>query len=133
MAQGDTRGTIPAGLRADYMRKRMEDKATIHVTGSLYVGGDTTIQLHEDNTNTTIDAQETVELVPGGAGLPLVSKGSEQIPEYTTIKTAGIADAAITKAKLGNGAVINGNDDGNKKILKIETDGDVLTIRYYNA
>ena len=126
--------TIPAGLKAKDMRERMEDKATITLTGSLYVGGPTAVTYYNGANHTDpIDAVETVELFAGAAGLPLVSNGVEEIPSYQAIGTDSIRDDAVTKDKLGNGTVVNNSNT--KKVLSIHpdsSDSKILVIEYYD-
>ena len=128
--------TIPAGLRADHMRARMEDKATIQHTGGLYVGGTEQVTYYESEGDrpTTITAYDTVELYPTDASrnLPLVSNGEGQIPSYQLLTAGGIADGAITRELLGKGTVICATASG-KKVLSIEedqNDSNILVIRF---
>lgn len=129
--------TIPKGLRADYMRQRMEDKATITSAGGIYVGR-TAITLHGDrngNTSGTITAYETDCQPLGGAGLPLVSNGTSggwPYLSYKALGTAGVADNAINYAKLGAGTVVSPNNN-KKKVFDAYMDGDILIITYYDA
>ncbi len=120
--------TIPGGLRADYMRKRMEDKATINVIGGLYVGSTSSTNL--DGTSNTF---YVTECLPPSAtvGLPLVSNGQNTIPSYQQLNTGGIAPQAVTKAKLGNGTIAAADPD-HKYTLDITKDSNnVVTIHYY--
>ena len=121
--------TIPEGLRADYMRKRMEDKATITVPGGLYVGGTSSTAVNGTS------FYPAVCLAPGSnsAGLPLVSNGPNAIPSYQQVNTGGIADQAVTLAKMGNGTVVAA-DSTKQYVLSVENDSNdanVLVIRYY--
>ena len=116
---------IPAGLRADYMRQRMEDQTTINVQGGLYVGGDTL------KTVNGVDFYPTKCVAPGTAGYPLVSTGTTV--EYAQIKTGAIDDAAVTSAKLGTGTIVP-SDTTKKYTLDIRVDGNdshVLIIEYH--
>ena len=128
---------IPAGLRADHMRERMEDKATIKHSGALYVGSKTPVTFIDDETGTRppIDAYETVELVPElvNMGLPLVSNGENEIPSYQPLGTIAIMDGAITSDKLGDGTVISDDPQQTRKRLSIHPkngDSSILVIEY---
>ena len=90
--------TIPAGLRGDVMRSMMEDKNTLTAKGGLYVGSGTTTTVG----GTTI--RNTEQLVPGTAGYPLVSKGSNGIG-YQKLGADGIADGAIQARHIQDGAI----------------------------
>lgn len=125
--------TIPEGLRADYMRERMEDKATITAIGGLYIGGPTATYYHNNDGTMTPECHETIVLAPApnSTGLPLVSNGPNAVPSYQQLGSIGIAPEAVTKAKLGNGTVASA--DGNHKyVLDITKDSNnIVTIHYY--
>ena len=105
---------IPEGLYAGQMRARMEDKGSFVTTenvnsiGGLYVGSTTPIQYVDEN-NQTINAYETMILLPtvNDAGLPLCSNGSGELISYRTIGTNGISDDSILPSNLGKGTVIS--------------------------
>lgn len=125
--------TIPAGLRADLMRHRMEDKATITAIGGLYVGSTSPVNFYDENGN-VISAYETELLAPGTDKYPLVSNGTGQKPSYQQLTSAGIANGAITGDKLGEGTVVNSEGDSAKKTLEIyqsTSDVNILVIKYY--
>ncbi len=127
--------TIPAGLRADHMRTRMEDKAVVQHAGGLLVGGTTSVTYYiSENPSTTDHFYDTVELEPGAAGTVLTSKGSGQIPEYKLISADSIADGAITANKLGNGTVLAA-DTMHKYALSVapSTDVNILRINFYQV
>lgn len=125
---------IPPGLRADHMRERMEDKATIQHTGGMYVGSTETFEYYDIEGDDPKIAYKTIELYPTDASrnLPLVSNGDGQIPSYQLLTAGGIADGAITRELLGSGTVICGTGSG-KKVLSIEedqNDSNILVIRF---
>ena len=119
---------IPKGLRADYMRKRMEDKSAMNVTGGLYMGGTTSITLN--NATTTISAKATEILVPGESELALQSQESGSKLVYSTVGTAGFADSQILRRSLGAGTVVGKNDGDIKKTLAITVSGDDIIIEF---
>lgn len=129
------RGTIPAGLKANLMRERMEDKATIANAGSLYVGGLTSTVFVDENGN-NLSGYVTEELKPSSTvGLPLVSKGAGAKPAYEPINTVGISNKAVTKDKMGSGTIVTTAGNNDKMILEIApstTDPNILEIRYYS-
>lgn len=121
---------IPAGLRADYMRKRMEDKATITVTGGLYVGG-TTRTTYMNPNGITIPAVVTEQLPPGPSGYPLVSNGAGNKPTYQQIVNNMILDHSISPTKIQS-LVIDANDVPH--VLKVQvhpSNSAILQILYY--
>lgn len=145
--------TIPAGLRADLMRKRMEDKATMTAIGGIYMGSPTA---SSDLTSTNYSdisgtVYETTCLVPGASGLPLVSNGLGQQVGYSQLTGAGIASGAITADKISDNAVTTSKiQDGaittakqasnftannttkiNNKTLNFDYDNGILTIYYW--
>ena len=129
--------TIPNGLRADHMRARMEDKASILHVGGLYVGGlaSVTYVNDEDDPSADITAYETIELYPtiNDIGLPLVSNGAGAIPSYRQIGASSLVNGTITKDKLSNGTIVNTGNT--KKVLNIHEDpnnSDILVIEFYD-
>ena len=120
--------TIPDGLRADLMRARMEDKATITAIGGLYVGGTNPIN-YVGSGGSIIPAYETECLPPGTSGYPLVSNGAGEKPSYKQVTNNGIEDEAVTGAKLGQGTIVA--LDGTKKyVLDISASNRVLNISF---
>lgn len=118
--------TIPAGLRADVMRQRMEDKNTIKVPGALYVGGPTSVTVGGET------FYPTVRLEPGPSGWPLVSMGNTVT--YAQLPSRGIADGAVTAAKLGTGTIVASNSSASKHVLDIRPDANdshVLIIEFH--
>ena len=124
--------TIPAGLRADLMRNRMEDKATIQTTGSLYVGGTSPVTYYDEHGN-PLSRFITEMLEPGDAGKVLMSNGANTKPSYQTVGTNSIADNAVSYAKLGTGTIVP-SDSTHQYVLNVERDANdtnVLVIQYY--
>lgn len=99
MANGNT--VIPHGLRADLMRKHMENKNTLTKKGSLYVGAGTTYSSASPDYFGDVTCYKTAELEPPTTkGLALISKGSnssnvQQGIEWGQVLTAGIAQGAV--------------------------------------
>ena len=126
--------TIPAGLRVDYMRERMEDKATITVPGGIYVGGATPKTYHNAD-GSTITGYETVCLPPGADGLPLIAKTVDGVKtlEHAQIGADAIADNAMTQAKFGVGTVVSADNNAGPYYFKVTSDSDekVCKITYY--
>ncbi len=91
--------TIPTGLRADFMRKRIVDKATIKNIGSLYVGSGTNMDYGD------VQGREINELPPGSAGQILYSTSNGI--EYHTLTTNDFPDRTIGWNKLGSGAIFS--------------------------
>lgn len=92
--------TIEAGLRADVMRKRMEDKNTLTTKGALYVGSGTS-----STVNGTVIYNTQALTASGSTGYVLCSNGANQIPSYQRVGTNGIADGAITNDKIALNAI----------------------------
>ena len=110
---------IEKGLRANQMRARMEDKAIIENTGSMYMRG----------------SDGTVELQAGGLGTVLCSKGSNAVLQYQQLPTDSFSDTSVSKAKIANvpGLVI-ASGDNNKKyftVKKITVSGDYDDIEIW--
>lgn len=99
MANGNT--VIPHGLRADLMRKHMENKNTLTKKGSLYVGTGTTYLSGSPDDFGDVTCYQTAELVPPiTKGLALISKGSnssdvQQGIEWGQVLATGIAQGAV--------------------------------------
>lgn len=99
MANGNT--VIPHGLRADLMRKHMENKNTLTRKGSLYVGTGTTYSSASPDYFGDVTCYKTAELEPPTTkGLPLISKGVnssnvQQGIEWGQVLPAGIAQGAV--------------------------------------
>ena len=95
--------TIPSGLRADIMRKRMEDKNTLTSKGSLYVGLGTS----RDDTGAA-DVYNTTALTIGSgetSGYILMTQNSET----TGLKwTTSIPALTIGTLNTGSGGIVNG-------------------------
>lgn len=128
--------TIPAGLRADYMRARMEDKATIQHTGGLYMGSTQAVTYRDINngTATVVNAYATKELEPGTAGMPLISNGPGNELSYGPLTSSGIANNTITLNQLGNGTIGTNSGSNARYIFNISEDPDddeVLVIEFY--
>lgn len=130
--------TIPAGLRSDYMRARMEDKATIKNIGGLYMGSTQAVTFKDadssGNPQADIHAYATRELVPGEAGLPLVSNGLGRELSYRSIGLDAVGDKTITALKLGAGTLITSESETSRYVLDISedpNDSNVLVIRFY--
>lgn len=123
--------TIPAGLRADYMRQRMEDKATITTAGGLYVGGTTSTSYMNPDGSTTL-AVETEQLPPGPEGYPLVSNGPSTKPSYQQITSSMIANGSISKNKVsGLVTTVDGQSTKTLSIRQDPNDSNVLEIKFY--
>lgn len=118
--------TIPAGLRADIMRQRMEDKNTITAPGGLYVGGSTSVTVGGET------FYPTVMLSPGTAGYPLVSMGNTVT--YAQLPSNGIAPGAATAEKLGTGTIVTSSSSASRHILDVKpdtNDSHVLIIEFH--
>lgn len=129
--------TIPAGLRSDLMRARMEDKATIQHTGSLYMGGSTPVVYKGISGGQVVDISgyATEELQPGPAGYPLVSNGAGRPLSYQQIDVSTLGERIITRDKLGNGTVCMPSGYGAVKyfldIMEDPADDEILLIKFY--
>lgn len=98
MANGNT--IIPHGLRADLMRKHMENKNTLTQKGSLYIGTGEEYAENSPDYFGTVHCYKTAELTPIDAiGKPLVSKGKvnnvQQGIEWGQVSALGIANQAV--------------------------------------
>ena len=124
---------IEAGLRADIMRGRIEDKNSLTKKGDLYVGTGNSKTVPDSKTK--IYETGTLSIPSGCEGYPLVVDSTSQY---------GLAYKKIQASGLGNilygGATLLGSRDGSKIITGIyqtnETinvytaDTNQLTIRY---
>lgn len=121
--------TIPTGLRADYMRKRMEDKYTIQNTGGLYIGSSDTVTYVNNKTGSeTISAYGTTELPPGAEFTVLQVTDSATTPvNYNLITTDNIADNGIDSTLLTKG-VIQKNSVVIKKYLSFSGNSQTNTL-----
>ena len=118
--------TIPAGLRADLMRQRMEDKNTITAPGGLYVGGPTRVTVGG------VDFYPTIMLPPGPSGWPLVSTGTTV--DYMQLPSHGIANGAATAEKLGTGTIVTSSSSASRHVLDVRPDANdshVLIIEFH--
>ena len=125
-----TRGNqiIPAGLRADIMRKQMENKNTLAHIGSLYVGV-------KNTANETISGHEiyaSKELYPSAGqkkGQPLVLQADADA------KGAEIEWGVVTKDGIGTGAVVGYGELGGASKIKANTitSGDIKARGVQNA
>lgn len=90
---------IDTGLRADVMRKRIEDKNTLQHKGSLYVGTGTYSSTEIDGI--TFKDYETTELYPASEeefGLPIIADSNASLGiKFSKINGAlGIEDGIIS-------------------------------------
>ena len=103
MANGNT--VIPHGLRADLMRKHMENKNTLTKKGSLYIGTGEKYSSGSPDYFSDVSCYKTAELTPSAtAGEALVAdpKGAKGI-KWGQVKKAGIEAGAVV-GSAGSGA-----------------------------
>ena len=137
--------TIPEGLRADYMRQRMLDKATITSIGGLYFGsryGETY------QGESLINGYRIAQLSPSAEKYALsvrvlpytpLTKGNIAL-EYRQIPEVGFVNGSITAAKIGDGGIISPDPNTQYKLQidkaqvpSIFTTFDLLVIEYMNS
>lgn len=143
MANSNT--VIPHGLRADIMRKHMENKNTLTKKGSLYVGTGTTYSSDSPDYFSNIQCYKTEELEPVDvAGKPLVSKGldgsNNQLGiEWGQVKAAGVGNQAVVGVAGDQGYTgthnskicynsIGNNDIADRTIQNIKLNYDAVQI-----
>lgn len=103
MANNNT--VIPAGLRADIMRKHMESKNTLTKKGSLYIGTGVEYASGDPDYFDNIHCYKTAELEPSvteGEALVADPNGATGI-KWGQVKTAGIENQAIV-GSAGSGS-----------------------------
>ena len=124
---------IEAGLRADIMRGRIEDKNSLTKKGDLYVGTGKSNTVPDSNYK--IYETGTLSIPSGCEGYPLVVDSTSQYGlTYKKIQASGLGNilyGGVTLLGSSNGSeIITGIYQTNGAINVYTTDPNQLTVRY---